>query len=139
MSGQTILIFKEVPMPKEVIRTPKLPETSLPLSHATMAGNTLFIGGSVAQNAFGQIVAGDIRVQTQQALENIRALVEAAGGTMRDITRTTVYLTDMANYAAMNEAYARFFPVDPPARATLRVDLANPKFLIEIEATAVLG
>ena len=127
-------------MPKQVIYTPKVAKSSLPLSQATLAGNLLFIGGAVATNERGEIVGkGDIRMQTRQALENIKALVETAGGTMRDVTRTTVYLTDLANYAGMNEVYRTYFPIEPPARATVRVDLANPDFLIEIEATAVVS
>lgn len=127
-------------MPKQVIYTPKVAKSTLPLSQATLAGNLLFIGGAVATNERGEIVGkGDIRTQTRQALENIKALVETAGGTMRDVTRTTVYLTDLANYAGMNEVYRTYFPIEPPARATVRVDLANPDFLIEIEATAVVS
>ena len=127
-------------MSKKVIRSPKVAESTLPLSQATLAGNVLYIGGAVAHDARGQLVGkGDIRAQTTQALENIQALVEAAGGTLLDVTRTTVYLTDLANYAGMNEVYGTYFPVDPPSRATVRVDLANPEFLVEIQATAVLG
>jgi len=127
-------------MPKQVIRTPKVPESKLPLSQATLASNTLFVGGAVALNERGEIVGkGDIRVQTRQALENIKALVEAAGGTMWDVTHARVYLTSRAHYDGMNEVYGTYFPVEPPVRATLVVGLANPDFLVEIEATAVLG
>jgi len=126
-------------MPKMVIHSPKVAESKLPLSQATLAGNVLYIGGAVAHDARGQLVGkGDIRAQTRQALENIKALVEAAGGTLLDVTRTTVYLTDLANYAGMNEVYGTYFPVDPPSRATVRVDLGNPDFLVEIQATAVV-
>jgi reactive intermediate/imine deaminase len=127
-------------MPKRVIHTPKVAESKLPLSQATLAGHTLFVGGAVAIDPQGQIVGkGDIRAQTRQALENFKALVEAAGGSMLDVTQTRVYITNLANYQGMNEVYGTYFPVDPPARATLRVDLANPDFLVEIEGTAVLG
>lgn len=127
-------------MAKRVISTPKVAQSSLPLSQATLAGNLLFIGGAVATNARGEVVGkGDITAQARQTLENIKAIVEAAGGTLRDVTRTTVYLTDLANYTGMNEVYRTYFPVEPPARATVRVDLANPDFLVEIEAMAVLG
>ena len=127
-------------MPKQVIYTPKVAQSTLPLSQATLAGNLLFIGGAVALDEHREIVGrGNIREQTRQALENMKAIVEAAGGSLRDVTRTTVYLTDLANYDGMNEVYRTYFPVEPPARATVRVDLANPAFLIEIEATAVLG
>ena len=127
-------------MPKKVIRSPKVAGTSLPLSQATLAGNVLYTQGAVAFDEHGEIVGkGDIRAQTKQALENIKALVEIAGGTMLDVTSTTVYLTDLANSLGMNEVYRAYFPVDPPARATVRVDLGHPDFLIEIQATAVLS
>ena len=127
-------------MPKRVIQSPKVAGTTLPLSQATLAGNVLYTAGAVAFNERVEIVGkGDIRAQTRQVLENIKALVEAAGGTLRDVTTTTVYLTDLANAAGMNEVYRTYFPVDPPARATVRVGLAHPDFLIEIQAIAVLG
>jgi reactive intermediate/imine deaminase len=127
-------------MPKKVIHSARVAGTTLPLSQATLAGNVLYTSGAVAFNERGEIVGkGDIRAQTKQALENIKALVEAAGGAMLDITSTTVYLTDLANSAGMNEVYRTYFPVDPPARATVRVDLGHPDFLIEIQATAVIG
>ncbi len=127
-------------MPKKVIRSPKVAESSLPISQATLAGNILYMCGTVAFNEKGELVGkGDIRAQTRQVLENIKALVEEVGGTLRDVTTTTVYLTNLANSAGMNEVYRTYFPVDPPARATVRVDLGHPDFLIEIQATAVLG
>jgi len=127
-------------MGKKVIYTEKLAKPVAPYSQATLAGNTLFIAGTVATNSKGEIVGkGDIKAQTRQTLENIKAVIEAVGGTMRDVTRTTVYLTDFSNYAGMNEVYKTYFPSDPPARATVRADLVSPDFLIEIEATAVLG
>jgi reactive intermediate/imine deaminase len=127
-------------MPKKVIRSPKVADSSLPISQATLAVNVLYLYGAVALNERGEIVGkGDIRAQTRQALENIKALVEAAGGTLFDVTQTTVYLTDLTNSAGMNEVYRTYFPVDPPARATVRVDLGHPDFLLEIQGTAVIG
>ena len=127
-------------MPKQVIRSPKVASSSLPISQATLAGNVLYLCGAVSFNEREEIVGkGDIRAQTRQALENIKALVEGAGGTLLDVTQTTIYLTDLANSAGMNEVYRTYFPVDPPARATVRVDLGHPDFLIEIQGTAVVG
>jgi enamine deaminase RidA (YjgF/YER057c/UK114 family) len=75
-------------MPKKVIQSPKVDASSLPISQATLAGNVLYLYGAVAFNERGEIVGkGDIRAQTRQALENIKALVEAAGGTLRDVTQ----------------------------------------------------
>ena len=127
-------------MAKKVIYTPKVAKSSLPLSQATMAGNILFVSGAVSNNASGEIIGkGDIRAQTRQVLENIKATVEAAGGTLQDVTRTTVYITDVASAPGMNEVYRTYFPTDPPARATVRADLTHPDFLVEIEAIAVIG
>jgi reactive intermediate/imine deaminase len=127
-------------MAKKVIRSPKVAATTLPISQAILAGNTLYIHGAVAFNDRGEIVGkGDIRAQTKQALENIKALVEEAGGSLIDVAQTTVYLTDFADGPGMNEVYRTYFPVDPPARATVRVGLGHPDFLIEIQATAVIG
>jgi hypothetical protein len=70
---------------------------------------------------------------------NIKAIVEAGGGRMSDIVKTTVYITDMANFAAMNEVYKTYFPSEPPGRATVKADLVNYNFLIEIDAIAAVG
>jgi reactive intermediate/imine deaminase len=80
----------------------------------------------------------DIKTQTRQVLENIKAVIEAAGGTMRDVVRTIVFLSDFANYGGMNEVYKTYFPAEPPTRSTVRVGLVKPDYLIEIEAMAVL-
>jgi reactive intermediate/imine deaminase len=127
-------------MGKRVISSPKVPKSKFPLSPATLGGKTLYLSGLVSTNERGEIVGkGDIRAQTRQTLENMRSLVEAAGGTLQDVTQATVYITNLANFAGMNEVYQTYFPVDPPARATVRVDLVNPDLLVEIQATAVLG
>ena len=127
-------------MGKRVISSPKAPKSKFPLSPATLAGKTLYLSGLVATNERGEIIGkGDIRAQTRQVLENMKSLVEAAGGVLQDVTQTTVYITDLANFAGMNEVYQTYFPVDPPARATVRVGLVNPDFLVEIQSTAVIG
>ncbi|MFH1672127.1 MAG: RidA family protein [Pseudomonadota bacterium] len=126
-------------MSKKIIYTPKVAKPVNPYSQATLAGNLLFVAGTIAENQEGKIVGkGDIKIQTRQVLENIKAVIEAAGGTLRDVTRTTVYLTDFDNYFGMNEVYRSYFSIDPPARATVKVSLRNPDVLIEIESTAVL-
>ncbi len=128
-------------MPKKVIRSPKVAESTLPLSQATLAGNVLYIGGAVAHDARG-------RARRQRATSAPRRRrrwrtsrpwwKRPAGPCSTSRGRPSI-LTDLANYAGMNEVYATYFPVDPPSRATVRVDLANPEFLVEIQATAVLG
>lgn len=127
-------------MGKKVIYTDMVAKPVRPFSQATLAGNLLFVAGTVSINERGELVGkGDIKTQTRQVLDNIKTVIETAGGTMRDVTRTRVYLTDFTNYTGMNEMYKTYFPVEPPARSTVRVDLVNPDYLIEIEATAVLG
>jgi aminoacrylate peracid reductase len=127
-------------MGKRGVSSPRAPKSKLPLSPATLAGNTLSLSGIAATDERGEMVGkDDIRARTRQVLENMKSLVEAAGGTLQDVTQTSVYITDPANYAGMNEAYQTYSPVDPPARATVRAGLANPDFLVEIQGSAVLG
>jgi reactive intermediate/imine deaminase len=126
-------------MTKGVVSAPKVATPPAPISMATKAGNLVFVAGIVALDASGNIVGkGDIKAQTRQVLENIKELVAAAGGTLSDVTKTTVYLTDFGNYASMNEVYREYFANSPPARATVKVELFNPSFLVEIDAIAVV-
>jgi aminoacrylate peracid reductase len=128
-------------MAKSIITSPKIATVpGAPYSPGTKAGNLVFVAGMLALDANGQIVGrGDIGAQTRQVLDNVKAIVEAGGGRMSDITKTTVYITDMANFAAMNEVYKTYFPSEPPARATVKADLVNKDFLVEIDAIAVVG
>jgi reactive intermediate/imine deaminase len=127
-------------MGKKVICTDRAAKPVSTYSQAMLAGNTLFIAGTVAFNARGEFVGkGDIRTQTGQVMENIKAVVEAAGGTMADIVNTTVYVTDLVNYPAVNEVYSTYFPTDPPPRAVILAGLVKPEYLVEISAIAVLG
>jgi len=128
-------------MPKSIISSPKIATVpGAPYSPGTKAGNMVFVAGMLALDAGGQIVGrGHIAGQTRQALENVKAIVEAGGGRMSDIVKTTVYITDMANFAAMNEVYKTYFSSEPPARATVKADLVNKDFLVEIDAIAVIG
>jgi reactive intermediate/imine deaminase len=111
-----------------------------PYSWAVKSGRLVFVSGQAALDPSGAVVGeGDIRRQTEHTLANIAATLQAAGGTLADIVKTTVYLTDIANYAGMNEVYRRFFPGDPPARATLLTGLVVSGLLVEIEAIAIVG
>jgi len=127
-------------MEKKVIYSEKVAKPVATYSQGILAGNLLFIAGMTGFNEKGEFVgSNDVRAQTKQVLENIKGVVEAAGGTMKDIVQTTVYVTDLANYPAVEEVYKTYFPTDPPPRATLRVDLARAEYLVEISATAVIG
>jgi aminoacrylate peracid reductase len=88
----------------------------------------------------GKLVgAGDVKAQTRAVLNAIKAVVEAAGGTMADIVFNSIFLKDLADYAAMNEVYREFFPSQPPARYCIRADLVRPEFLVEIASIAHVG
>jgi reactive intermediate/imine deaminase len=127
-------------MTKEVVSALKVATSPAPISMATKAGNLVFVAGIVALDASGNIIGDDdIKAQTRQVLENIKELVGAAGGSLSDVTKTTVYLTDFGNYAGMNEVYREYFAKSPPARATVKVELFNPRFLVEIDAIAVVA
>jgi 2-iminobutanoate/2-iminopropanoate deaminase len=94
----------------------------------------------VGRDRAGKFAAGDVKAQTQACLDNIRALIEEAGGTMRDIVKCTVYVTDRANWQPMNDVYFATFTEDPPHRISCIVSgLGAPECLVEIDATAYLG
>ena len=94
----------------------------------------------LSMDATGNVVgAGDVRAQTRQVLENIRDVLEAAGGSLEDIVYNMIFLADLGDYQAMNEIYGSYFPENPPARACVQAGLVKPEFLVEIAATAVIG
>ena len=111
-----------------------------PYSPGVKAGNVVHVSGMLALDASGKCVgAGDIAAQTRHVLESIKAVVETAGGTMRDIAFNQIFLKDLGDYAAMNAVYKEYFPSEPPARYCIRADLVRPEFLVEIESTAYLA
>lgn len=116
-----------------------LPPPRGPLSRAVRAGDQVFVAGTVGTDRHGKIVSGDVRAQTRQALENVRALIEAAGGRMDDVVSVTVFLARPEDYAAMNETYAAFFGDPKPARSTVCAQMVHPDYLVEIDAIALLG
>jgi reactive intermediate/imine deaminase len=126
-------------MPKQCFNPPELPKAIGPYSWATRHGNLVFLAGSGALDPAGKLIGeGDIRRQTEVTLENLKTAVTAAGGSLSDIVKTTVYIGDVKDYAGMNEVYRRYFPEGPPARATLVTGFVVPGLLVEIEAIAVL-
>lgn len=126
-------------MPKRVVTSAKVPRPAAPYSPAILHGKTCYVAGLVSLDAAGAVVGrNDIKAQTRQVLENMASLLKEAGGDLSHVVKTTVYLTSFANYAGMNEVYKSHFPSDPPARATVRADLVNPDFLVEIDAIAVI-
>ena len=110
-----------------------------PYSPGTKAGNAVYVSGTLALDSKGNLIGkGDAKAQTRQILESIKAVLEAAGGSLKDVTFNHIFLADMSFYAAMNEVYREYFPVDPPARYCIRADLVKPEFLVEIASIAHL-
>jgi len=127
-------------MPILPIIPPGSPPPLAPYSPGMRAGDWLFVSGTLALGAKGEVVgAGDVGAQTHHVLSSIKSVVEAAGGTMANIVYNQIFLKDLADYAAMNKVYAEFFPSKPPARYCIRADLVKPEFLVEIASTAYLG
>ena len=122
---------------KECISTEKAAGVAGPYSQAVKSGNLIFISGQLPLvPATGTMIAGRIREQTRQALENLAAIVEAAGGSLSSVIRTTLYVTDLNDFGIVNSIYAEFFPEKPPARSTVQVALLPKGALIEVDAVA---
>ena len=123
---------------KEVISTEKGPKAIGPYSQAIRAGGFVFISGQVAFDpATSQIVEGDVARQTARVLDNLKAIAEAAGTSLDKVVKATVYLKDMGEFAAMNEVYAKYFPANPPARATVEVARLPRDVRVEIDLIAL--
>ena len=124
-------------MSKEVISTPNAPAAIGPYSQAVRTGNLVFVSGQIPLDpATGQLVRGDIGTQTQQVLENLAAVLEAAGSSLAKVVKTTVYLRDLGEFGRMNEMYGKFFSGDPPARATVQVARLPRDAAVEIDVVA---
>lgn len=122
---------------------PVLPKGSppplAPYSPGFRSGSLVCTAGMLSMDTAGNVVgAGDVRAQTRQVLENIRDVLEAAGGSLEDIVYNMIFLADLGDYQAMNEVYGSYFPENPPARACVQAGLVKPEFLVEIAATAVI-
>lgn len=121
-----------------VVSTPNAPAAIGPYSQAIMAGNTLYLAGQIAIDpATNQVRSGTIEEETRLVLDNLKAVVEAAGMTMANIVSTTVFLSDLNEFPRMNAVYATYFPANPPARATVQVARLPRDVKIEIAAIAV--
>jgi 2-iminobutanoate/2-iminopropanoate deaminase len=126
-------------MKKVVITTDKVPAPVGPYSQALAAGPLVFVSGQIPLNAQGRLVEGDIVIQTVQVIENLKAILAAAGLGLKDVVKTTVYLADLADFAEMNRAYAEFFPQAPPARTTIQAAGLPRGVSVEIDAVALKG
>jgi 2-iminobutanoate/2-iminopropanoate deaminase len=125
---------------KKVISTQQAPSAIGPYSQAIEINGMLFISGQVPIDpSTARVVDGGIKEQTQQVMKNIGAILETAGYTFADIVKSTCLLSDMANFAAMNEVYGSYFKVYPPARAAFAVKTLPLNVLVEIETIAAKG
>jgi 2-iminobutanoate/2-iminopropanoate deaminase len=122
---------------KEIIATDRGPKAIGPYSQGVKSKGFLFLSGQIALDpATQQLVEGDITKQTERVMENLKGIVEAAGSSMDHVVKTTVYLSDMNEFAAMNAVYGRYFPAAPPARATVQVARLPRDVRVEIDLIA---
>jgi 2-iminobutanoate/2-iminopropanoate deaminase len=122
---------------KNVVITDRGPKPIGPYSQAIKAGGLVYLSGQVALDPkSGELVGADIRQQTERVVENIKGILEAAGVNLHHVLKTTVFLKDMNDFAAMNEVYGRYFTAAPPARSTVQVSRLPKDALVEIEVIA---
>ena len=124
-------------MLKTIIKPAKSPPAIGPYNHAVRVGDLLFCAGQIPIiPESGQLIAGDIRVQTERVLENVKAILEDQKLTFANVVKTTVFLTNLADFPAMNEVYGKYFPSDFPARSTVQVAALPRGANVEIEVIA---
>ena len=125
-------------MSKTVILTADAPKPVSAYSQAIQSGSLLFLAGQIPLDpSTGQVVSGTIAEETDRVMANVQAVLGAAGATLEHVVKTTVYLTNMADFPAFNAAYARYFPSEPPARSTVAVAALPLGVRVEVEAIAV--
>jgi len=126
-------------MPKEPIHTSRAPAAIGPYSQAIRAGDTIYLSGQIPLNpATMELVKGDIRAQTRQVFDNLAAVAEAAGGSLANAVRLTVYLTDLANFSVVNEIMAEYCKAPYPARAAIGVAQLPRGAAVEVDGILVL-
>ncbi|MFY9644403.1 MAG: RidA family protein [Terriglobales bacterium] len=124
---------------RDVIATGKAPQAIGPYSQAIRAAGLIFTSGQIAIDpATSQVIAGDVSAQTERVLQNVSAILQAAGTSLEKVVRCTVFLKNMGDFAAMNEVYARYFKQEPPARSTVEVARLPKDVLVEIDAIALV-
>lgn len=124
-------------MQKKIISTVKAPQAIGPYSQAVRFDNLLFVSGQIPiEPESGEIVKGNIKEQTKQILENLNNILTAGGSSLNNVLRTTIFLTNMEDYTAVNEMYTQFFEQSPPARSTVQVSRLPMDVKIEIDAIA---
>lgn len=126
-------------MKRQVIHTDKVPPARVPLSQAIKVGNWVFASGQLGMDpATGRLKPGGIAAETRQVCENLKAVLEAAGSSMEEVAKVTIYLADLGELMDMNNVFSEYFPKDPPARTTFQAAGLVGGARVEIEAIAVL-
>ena len=124
---------------RDIVITDRGPKPIGPYSQAVKANGFLYVSGQLGLDpSTGEMVEGGIAAQTERAMNNLKGIVEAGGSKLSHAVRTTIYLKDMNDFAAMNEVYGKFFTVAPPARSTVQVARLPKDALVEIDIVAVL-
>ena len=127
-------------MTREIVFTKQAPAAIGPYSQAVRTQDLIFVSGQIPIDpATGQLVSGDIRAETRQAMQNLKAILTAAGSSLGNIVKTTLYISDMDQFAVINEVYAEFFTDQPPARACVEVARLPRDVGVEVEAVALAG
>jgi len=122
---------------KQVVKTDNAPKPVGPYSQAVRSGNLVFVAGQGCLNPkTGEKEAGSVQAETRQVLENVKAILEAAGTSLSRVVKTTCFLADMNDFQAFNAVYAEYFPTDPPARTTIQAGRLPLDLRVEVEAIA---
>ena len=124
-------------MRKHVVHTPKVPPARVPLSQAIKVGDWIFASGQLGLDVTtGKLVPGGIAAETRQVCENLKAVLEAAGSSLDNVVKVTIYMVDLGELMEMNDVFSRYFPLDPPARTTFQCVALVGGARVEIEAVA---
>ena len=127
-------------MPKTAVIPPGTTAPIAPYSPGTVADGVVYVSGTLPFDKQNNVVhVGDAAAQTRHVLETIKSVIETAGGTMADVTFNSIFITDWANYATINQIYAEYFPGDKPARFCIQCGLVKPDALVEIATIAHIG
>lgn len=125
-------------MSKEIISTSNAPAAIGPYSQAVKGNNLIFVSGQIPMDPqSGEVIGTDVKTQTEHALKNLKAVLEAAGTSMDNVLKATVFMKDLSEFPTMNEVYATFFTQAPPARAAVEVSRLPKDVLVEVDAIAL--
>ena len=126
-------------MKRSVVHTDKVPPARVPLSQAIKVGDWVYASGQLGMDPrTGRLIEGGIRAETKQVLENLKAVLEAAGSSLAKVHKVTIYMADLAELMPMNEVFSAYFPQDPPARTTFQAAALIAGARVEIEAIATV-